>query len=504
MNLLDRAIGYFAPGRALMRARAREAFEMLRDYEAAKSGRRTANWKATGSSANTEVYGAYTRLRDRSRELVRNNPYAKRAISAIVANMVGTGIQCAVKGQPGAVWKAWTREADFYGLLDLYGIEALSARSWQESGECLLVRQRVGMSEAGASGVPLKIKVLEADYIDPTRIGPTPDGNLMVGGVEIDPQGRRVAYWLYQQHPGDSLIFRLNLRSVRVPAADVIHLFEMERPGQLRGVPKLSASIMRLRDLDDYQEAMLVKKKIEACFAAFVKTDEGNARTIGSSSTTEEPDENGNTRRIEAFSPGMIEYLKQGEDVVFGQPSSVAGETGYTTEQLHAIAIGAGVTYEQLTGDLSLVNFSSMRAGRQEFKALVEQMRWLTFIPMVCERIWGWFEEAAFQAGRVRTQGYMHAWTPPRWEYVNPLDDVKTDKEELAGGLSSLSAKIRARGDDPDEVFDEIAAERKRLKELGITVDYGIKGSGVGDVEGAGANSSATAKETSSATSSGN
>lgn len=333
--------------------------------------------------------------------------------------------------------------------------------------------------------MPLRVKILEADYIDPGRHGPMEGGNTAIYGIEFDPQGRKVAFWLYPQHPGDSAIYQPRLLSVRVPAEDVIHVFEKERPGQHRGVPRLAASMMKLRDLDEYQEALLVKKKIEACFAAFVKTDE-DSRQLGTAVTTEEPDANGNARRLESLSPGVIEYLKQGEDVTFAQPSSAVGEEGYSADQLRAIAVGAGCTYEQLTGDLSRVNFSSMRAGRQEFKLLIEQFRWLTFVPMVCERLWGWFEQAAYDAGRLRTTGYAHTWAPPRWEYVNPLDDVKTDKEELAGCLATLSAKLRERGEDPEQVFDEIAKERKRLAELGITVDYGIKGSGAGDVVGAG------------------
>jgi hypothetical protein len=82
--------------------------------------------------------------------------------------------------------------------------------------------------------------------------------------------------------------------------------------------------------------------------------------------------------------------------------------------------MAAGVTYEQLTGDLSRVNFSSMRGGRQEFRALVEIFRWLTFIPMACRPVAKWWLDAAYLSGKVRTVKHRPEWTPPRWEYIQP------------------------------------------------------------------------------------
>lgn len=470
MTWLDAAIGWLSPKAGLERARARAALGVVRAYEGANTTRRTANWKTSGLSANGEIAGALSRLRNRSRDLVRNNPYGRRAIGALVANAVGTGVTLgADDARLKKAWALWTAEADFHGDGDLYSLQALISRAGFESGDCLVMRVRTKLAEAGRSGVPLKIKVLEGDFLDTTKNGPAGNGHFVIGGIEIDREGRRVAYHIHRAHPGEIVIVDPKAGSDRVPAEDVIYHFEKERPGQLLGVPRLAASIMKLRDLDEYQDALLVKKKIEACFAMFVSSDD-DAMRVGTSSETE-TDADGNSRRVEKLSPGAIIYGKTGEQVTFGEPSG-GGDDGFTQTQLHAIAAGAGVTYAQLTGDLSQVNYSSMRGGRAEFKLLVEQYRWLAFVPQVCERIYGWFEEAAFQAGKIRKTGYEHVWTPPRWEYVNPREDVQADKEELGAGLASLSEKLRARGENPDAVFAEIAQERKKLAELGIKVDY--------------------------------
>ena len=93
-NWIDRAIGVVAPGAGLRRARQRQAMAILaRAYEGAKLGRRTEGWVAAGTGANAEIAPAIARLRDRSRDLVRNNPYAAKAVTALVSNLVGTGLQ---------------------------------------------------------------------------------------------------------------------------------------------------------------------------------------------------------------------------------------------------------------------------------------------------------------------------------------------------------------------------------------------------------------------------
>lgn len=470
MTWLDAAIGWLSPKAGLERARARAALGVIRAYEGANTTRRTVHWKTSGLSANGEIASALSRLRNRSRDLVRNNPYGRRAIGALVGNAVGTGISLGCRDtRLRKAWAAWVSEADFYGDQDLYGLQALIARACFESGDCLVVRVRTETARAGRSGVPLKIKVLEGDFLDTTKVGQAANGNFVLGGIEIDREGRRVAYHIHRVHPGETVIVDPKAGSDRVPAEDVIYHFEKDRPGQLLGVPRLAASIMKLRDLDEYQEALLVKKKIEACFSMFVQSDDDAVR-VGTSTETE-TDADGNSRRVEKLSPGAILYGKPGESVTFGEPSG-GGDDGFTETQLHAIAAGAGVTYTQLTGDLSRANYSSMRGGRAEFKILVEQYRWLCLMPQVNERIFAWFEEAAFQAAKIRKTGYEHVWTPPRWEYVNPAEDVKADKEELGAGLASLSEKLRARGEDPEAVFNEIAEERKQLAKLGIAVDY--------------------------------
>ncbi|MGE0650267.1 MAG: phage portal protein [Alphaproteobacteria bacterium] len=479
MNWIDHAVGYVSPRAGLRRLRVRAAMEALRrGYEGAQGGRRTDGWRTSGTAANAEVSAALPRLRDRARDLVRNNPYAAKGVAALVSNLVGTGIvararvrlpeasseetsqlNTEVDGQ----WARFVAECDADGRTDFHGLQALAARAVVESGEAL-VRLRLRPRGAGLA-VPLQLQVLEADHLDASRTGELAGGGFVHQGIEFDGLGRRVAYWLYPVHPGEVASFRrLRLESRRVPAASVCHLFERLRPGQARGVPWLAPVILRLRDLDEYDDAELVRKKIEACFAAFV-LDADETEPLGA--TRQEA----SGRRIESFEPGMIEYLPAGRDVRFAAPATSGGYPEYMRLQLHAVAAGLGLTYELLTGDLSQVNYSSIRAGLIEFRRRIEALQWQVLIPCLCQPVWQRFVAVAQAAGTLPPGEIGAEWTAPRFEAVDPLKDAKADIMAVRAGFMPLREAIARNGYDPGDVLAEIATTNALIDRLGLVLD---------------------------------
>ena len=59
--------------------------------------------------------------------------------------------------------------------------------------------------------------------------------------------------------------------TVRIPMrSEIIHLFACCAPGQIRGEPWLSRALVKLNELDQYDDAELVRKKTAAMFAGFV------------------------------------------------------------------------------------------------------------------------------------------------------------------------------------------------------------------------------------------
>jgi lambda family phage portal protein len=428
-------------------------------YEGASVGRRYDGWNTvTSGSANAEVYAGIARLRDRSRDLVRNNWAAARAVSVIANNVVGAGI-IPSSTSPGieAALIAWadTTLCDADGLLNLYGLQSAIMRTVVESGECLVLRERRTTSE----GLPLlfQLRVLEGDYIDTLVDGPMPNGNRAIQGVEFDQRGRRVAYHLFESHPGDQLWTGLRSGTRRVPASEVVHVYRPDRPGQVRGVPWLSPVILKLRDFDEYEDAQLLRQKIAACYTAFVRRpDVGvpvDAGALG--------------ERVE---PGMIELLAPGEDVTFGQPPGVDGYADYSRITLREIASGIGLTYEALTGDLSQVNFSSARMGWLEFQRSIDHWREHILRPMFLDRVASWIVDSAELQGFGAATDVIR-WTAPRREMINPVDEIKAAQDAIRAGLTSRAEEIRKLGRDPLDVYREIQEDNAEADRLGLVLD---------------------------------
>lgn len=470
-NWLDRAISTVAPRAGLRRVLARQSFAALtRGYDGAAKGRRTDGWRAAGTSADAEIAVAGGLLRDRMRDLVRNNPHAAKAVSVLVNNIVGAGIiPRAATGDDrldteiNTLWEDWSVRCDADGQLDFFGLQTLACRQMIEAGEVLL-RRRPRRAGDGLD-VPLQVQLLEADMLDAARNGDLVDGGRIVQGVEFDGIGRRRAYWLHAQHPGNAVVSsRLRFDSIGVPATDVLHLYEKQR-AQVRGVPWGTPVMRALRDLDDWTQAELVRKKTEACVVGIVlgadEAEQGVAPSV--------VDADGN--RVEQFEPGLIAYARGGKDIKFNQPATTAGVAEWLRAQLHIIAAGFRLPYELLTGDLSQVNYSSIRAGLVEFRRLIDAVQWQIFVPVFCQPVWDWFTTQAWAAGRLRSPTIPVQWSPPRFEAVDPLKDAMADLLAMRSGTMTLAQAIARQGHNPDAVLAEIAAMNAKVDALGVILD---------------------------------
>lgn len=466
-NLLDQFVSFVNPVAGAKRARARflEGMftEKARKYEAAAPGRRTSDWKTTSASANTEVAMASVTLRNRSRDLCRNNPHAKKAITTLVTNVVGSGIKPSIQIAGNryaknikAAWKAWAEstKCDFEGRKTFSGIQAMCARAVFESGECF-VRQHIDKKNAP---IPLRLQVLEADFLDITKDGLTTEGDgYIMQGIEFDSVGRRVAYWMYQVHPGENRLYR-SMTSKRIPADEILHVYYAERPGQIRGVPVGTSAMLRLKSLDEYDDAELMRKKVAACFGAFV-TDSADPLPGETNELGGYP--------VERLEPGMIEYLKPGKEVTFGNPPPSDGYAEYSTTFLRSIAAGFGVTYEAMTGDLSGVNFSSGRMGWIEMGNIVAEYQEFMMIPVLCSGVWDWFVQMATIMG-IGKMDAAATWTTPRRPMLDPVKETKGLSEMVRNGFKSWQDAVREQGDDPDVMSDELAADYAMFEKLGF------------------------------------
>jgi lambda family phage portal protein len=446
------------------------------DYEAAASTRRTTGWIVSTSDINTLVFRSADTLRSRSRDMVRRNPWAANALDAFVANAIGTGIKpqslhpdARLKERIQELWLRWTDEADATGLTDFYGLQAMSCRSVMEAGECF-IRLRPRLPKDGLS-VPLQLQLLEAEHLPANETRRLENGNYIRAGIEFDKIGRRVAYHLYREHPGDTSNPMASSELVRVPADSVLHLFRPLRPGQLRGQPWLTQVLVKLYELDQYDDAELVRKKTAAMFAGFVTKNAPEDQILGEGT----PDSTGAS--LAGLEPGTLQVLLPGEDVKFSTPADVGAtyET-FMRVQLRSIAAGMGITYEQLTGDLTGVNYSSIRAGLLEFRRRCEQFQHQVIVYQMCRPIWRRWIEAALLAGALRAAvddpGLFDVkWIAPGWAWVDPLKDIKAQIMAVRAGFKSRAEVVSEQGYDAEAIDREIAADNARADELGLEYD---------------------------------
>lgn len=452
------------------------AAEQRRSYEGGRRNRHTDGWQAGSSSADGQIGPAVALLRERMRDLVRNNPHAAMAVQVLVNNMVGSGIRPraktgskALNKKVDALWDIWSRQADAHGHGDVYGLMALAVREMIEGGDCFAV-PHFGRVGNGQALVPLQIELREADHLDVGKNALLEGGGEIRDGIEYDAKGRRVALWLFDHHPGDNRMMRWTKDSRRSPLDRVAHLFERQRV-QSRGVPWGAPSLIDMRHFDDWRQTELVRKKTEACLAGVVVSDEEPATgPDGKSLGTLMTDSEGNV--VEEFTPGMIVHVRGATSFETVTPQATGGVGEWSRVQLHAVAAGFRVPFCLMTGDLKENNFASSRVGLNEFRRMVEMMQWTAIIPMLLEPWWAWFIQAAQLAGHLPERGdYVAEWAPPRFESVNPKQDVDADIAEVRAGFASPQMMIAKRGYDPAAVLNEWSDWIKLMDQARVAFD---------------------------------
>lgn len=464
MNLLDKAISYVNPSAGLKRAQIRMAMDHIRKFDGASNSRRTKGWKADSTSANAELKNSLETLRNRSRDMVRNNSYAKTAIDVITTNTIGTGIRPSPnikdENKKKAVidlWNVFAKTCDFDSHFDFYGLQEIVMRTIAESGECLILKKVVKDGE----NLPLKLQVLEPDFIskdDDTFNLDLLNNMRVVQGVKFDKNGKRLGVYLYKQHPGDTDSYT-NER-VFVKSEDIIHIFKVERPGQARGLPWGSSALILLKDLADYQDATLLRQKIASCFSIFIE----DTTTEPASGTTEQGD------LLEKIEPGIIEYLPPNKKVTFAQPPSNDGYGAYIKVVVQSIASAYGVTYESISGDLGNINFSSGRMGWLEYQKRIVSWQYNLIVPQLCDVVWKWFIDIALLIGKINIDCTAE-WTPARREMIDPVKEINGISLSVRNGLQSWQEAVRAQGYDPNQVAKEMSDDYKLFDLYGLKLD---------------------------------
>jgi len=453
-------------------------------YEGAAEGRRSSSWDAPDTGVNSLIMPALRNLRSRSRAAVRNDPYAANAIDRRVSNLIGTGITPQprlkdkdLRSQLQELWEDWVDESDADQLTDFYGQQSLVARTVEQSGECF-VRIRPRRLEGGLA-VPLQLQCLAPEFVPHDKFELTKDGNIIRAGIEFNSQGQRVAYWCYRSHPSDMAALNAGYNiQVRVPASQMLHIFEPVEPGQLRGVPRLAPVLKRLRSLDNYDDAVLFRQEVANLFAGFIRkpASDGPPMLDPVTGAPIKTGSDGFTPMV-ALEPGTMQELLPGEEVEFSKPPDGGNNyPDFMRQQLMAAAAGASLPYELMTGDMRGVNDRTIRVVLNEFRRRLEQLQFAVYVHQLCRPVRAaWLDMAVLSGaldladyGQRRREYLRTRWVPQGWAYIQPVQDVQSRAMEINAGLTSRSEMCLRSGTDAEIVDQENAADAARARALGL------------------------------------
>lgn len=488
---IDHLVGWFNPQAAAKRVNARNVYTQLlkRGYDAAKLDRSTVAWNTSNSSPDLELSLAAATIRSRARDLVRNNAYARGILRARVRNVIGCGIipQARISDPQGEpleqinqqiedLFERWSKVADATGRLTFYEIQRLAYQEVDEAGECLI--HFTTLSDDRGRPVSLALELIDADRLADEWMGPRvrPGENEVRRGVEVDPLGRPVAYWIYPHHPSD--VTGAYSMPVRMPANEFIHLYRCERIGQTRGVSLFAPVVTWLKHLGYYVENELQASAVASCFSVVVKTlGGGSDGALLASSDTSNTDTDGN--RFEYLQPGMVSRLMPGEEIETVNPGRPnASADAWINLILRSIAVGAGLSYERLARDYTQTNYSSARASdledRKEFRTDQDWIR-----SHLCEPVWQRFIESAVLEGKLPITSEQliedydgwtsHTWQTPGWEWVDPVKEATASQLALQSNLTTLSEELGSRGRDLHDTLRQLAREKQLKEDLGLS-----------------------------------
>jgi lambda family phage portal protein len=460
-----------------------------RNYAGAIISRLTSDWMSTQASADAEIRTSIKKLRDRSREMVRNNPYAKQAKRTTQVNVVGSGIKLQsqvqqVRGRKPSEainrlieekWHLWTRaqHCDVAGRHSFHMMEWLATGALPESGEALF---RIIRRPFGGSRVPLALEMIESDVLDEEYQGATLARlNEWRMGVEINEWGRPVRYAFLTRHPGDYWFQNAPQKGdkhVFLPAEDVIHLFIPERPQQHRGVPWFHSVMADAHQLQGYEEAAVIRARAGASVMGFVTSPDGEL----------EGDDVEADRRISEFEPGMWKYLEPGQDVTVPNISSPDQQYEmFVKNKVRRFASGFGCSYETLSRDFSETNYSSSRLSlledREHWKVIQSYL-----IENFHNRVFREWLDLAVLAGELPFDDYdsrperydTPRWMARGWDWVDPLKEAKAYRQMEQAGYMTKAQIVAKLGGDFFDNLTEFSREQQAASELSVELDRDI------------------------------
>lgn len=500
-NAIDKFVNWVDPVRGARRMRARAVMSLFGGgfggYSGASRKRRSmAGWSTTDNDADADILPDLPTLRERSRDLVRNNPLAAGAFNTKIGNIVGTGLKLnaqidaeflGLSQDEAAAWEKNTErefrmwcespDCDAARTLNFYGQQELALRSTMENGDTFAILADIPRKNWPYS---LAVQLIEGDRCsNPNHAA---DTDKIAGGVERDEAGAPTAYHFATRHPGSFNLGkpvtwnRWQAFGSSTGRRNVLHLYRKLRVGQTRGVPELAPVIEPLRQLGDYTEAEITAAVVSGLFTVFVKTESGQG--LGPFEPDTETGSKSSDDDYKMASGAMLD-LGPGESIETANPSRPnSAFDPFVQAVLRQVGVALELPFELLIGHFT-ASYSAARAAMlQAWKFFRMRRQWLAMY--FCQPIYETWLRQAVADGRIVAPGFLRdpavaaaysgaEWIGPAQGQIDPKKENDADAiAEDRGWKTSAEITAEKTGGDWSRKHAQRAREVQMRRDAGL------------------------------------
>jgi len=414
------------------------------------------SFRGFGRDPNEEVEQSLETLRDRARELDRDDPIGSGLVTTFINNVIGTGIRPQVRTENPEVNRRleslWADRTD-----TLYPQDMLDHPSAQQMLlSCVLNDGDVFAHPVYERGRPVWIEIVEGHRVD-TPMGARSNGGISQG-VQRDAAGRVVNYWVMR---GDRN-FGLSSDFIPYPASLMRHLCRVRRPGQSRGVPHVHACLQEVRDLDLILLASIKRVQIAACLSVIIQSPfaVGDMMSVTAQKYGYEMDQ--------SIEPGMFYRTFPGETVQTLTPNFPTPELApFIITLARRIGAAVGISWQLVLRDFSGSTYSSARTDLLESRqTFLSWRRW--FIEKYCNWEWRTVLEDARRQNDPLMDGISDdqinavTWIGDGWKWVDPVKEARGAQVQLDMRITSPQAICASLGEDWEAIQDQLLDAEQR------------------------------------------
>ena len=463
-----------------------------RSWGGAKAGRLFADFLTSSKSADAELRYDLKVLRDRCRQLSRDDPYSKRFLKILSTNVIGSngiGLQLKARNDDGRLdsagnaiieraWRRWGKKGvpTVDGKMSWLDCQRMFIESVARDGEVLIRHLRNADNPSGYA-----IQFLEADHLD-EQFTPKArsDGSRISMGVELNGFDKPLAYHLWNNHPHNDLAS--SRKRNRVVAKEILHAYLPERSHQSRGVPWMATAITRLKQLQGYEESELIAARVASAKMGFFTSPDGDGYSGEEYDDTYQP--------LMSAEPGTFEQLPQGMSFESFDPSHpTTAFADFERAILRGIASGLNVSYHSLSGDLTSVNYSSIRQGALEERDYYRSLQQFSIQHFVEPIFQNWLEmamttgEITIPVSRFDKFADAVTWRPRGFAWIDPLKEIQANIVGLQNGLVTMQDVASQYGRDVEDVMEQIGKEKQLAEQLGVQIAFEPFGASTNSVD---------------------